>query len=216
MTATHDRSYGRRLRRGRRAWDLLSRAPAERGERPMEPVRAIGIEQLGLQPGEAVLDAGCGVGSFFPQMREAVGDQGRVVGVDYSPKMVDRAQQRVRAEGWRNVEVRRADLSDDGLEPETFTAAVALASLSATPDPLAAIRNIHHALRPGGRLFVFDFRLVGRRRRLVPGALRFAYNLLAGGGSSDVRSGLAEVFPSVEDLPGSSDGIVIAIARKSD
>ena len=74
MTSTQEARYRRRLQRGQRAWNLLSRTPAERGERPMAPVRAIGLEQLGLKPGENVLDAGCGVGSFFPGLREAVGD----------------------------------------------------------------------------------------------------------------------------------------------
>ncbi len=205
-----------RLRRGRRLWDLLSHTPYSIGERPSDPVRKLAIQNLHLRGGEAVLDIGCGAGAFFPALQRAVGPQGRVVGVDYSPKMLQRAQQRIHQHAWRNVEVRRADVTRTGLGREEFDAAVAVASLSAMPDVRAAVENAYNALRPGGRLFVFDMRLIpSGRPRIVTLLLRLAYRSLAGFTGEDVLAELRRTFDAVEVLPSSNDTITIVMAKKA-
>ena len=70
-----------------------------------EPVRSAAIARLALQPGETVLDVGCGTGLSLPALRRAVGPQGRVVGIEQSPEMIARARERVAAHRWRNVEL---------------------------------------------------------------------------------------------------------------
>jgi ubiquinone/menaquinone biosynthesis C-methylase UbiE len=61
------------------------------------------IARLGLQPGDVVLDAGCGTGLSFALLCEAVGDGGQVIGVESSPQMMALARQRVEQAGWTNV-----------------------------------------------------------------------------------------------------------------
>jgi SAM-dependent methyltransferase len=68
-----------------------------------EPIRRIAIGHLDLRPGDVVLDLGCGTGLSLSALRAAVGDRGRVIGIEQSPEMIERARARVRAAGWRNV-----------------------------------------------------------------------------------------------------------------
>ena len=70
-----------------------------------EPIRRLAIERLAMQTGETVVDFGCGTGLSLPLLRAAVGASGRVVGVEQSPEMLERARQRVAAQRWRNVEL---------------------------------------------------------------------------------------------------------------
>jgi ubiquinone/menaquinone biosynthesis C-methylase UbiE len=61
------------------------------------------IEKLFLRPGDRVLDVASGTGLSFPLLREAVGAEGEVLGVDVSPEMMSLARQRVTAAGWQNI-----------------------------------------------------------------------------------------------------------------
>jgi SAM-dependent methyltransferase len=68
-----------------------------------EPVRRRAIGQLGLTPGQTVLDVGCGTGLSFGRLREAVGEQGRIVGIEQCPEMLVGARARIARHGWANV-----------------------------------------------------------------------------------------------------------------
>jgi arsenite methyltransferase len=72
---------------------------------PTWPIREQAIAALGLAPGMAVLDVGCGTGLSLPLLRAAVGDRGRVFAFDHSPHMLAQARRRVVRAGWRNVQL---------------------------------------------------------------------------------------------------------------
>jgi demethylmenaquinone methyltransferase/2-methoxy-6-polyprenyl-1,4-benzoquinol methylase len=116
------------------------------------------VAALDVDRGERVLELGCGPGNSFGRLREAVGPEGVVVGVDYSEGMVRRARNRVDERGWENVHVVRADATRPGIAPGTFDAAYAAMSLSAMPDPEAAVGAAAAALREDGRFAVLDAR----------------------------------------------------------
>jgi len=67
------------------------------------------IGSLRLQPGQTVLDVGCGTGRNFPLILEKIGSTGKLTGVDYTSDMLARAQERVKREGWKNVELIQGD-----------------------------------------------------------------------------------------------------------
>ncbi len=73
--------------------------------RRIEPVRKQTIDALRLERGHRVLDVACGTGKSFEMLREAVGPEGVVVGVEQSPEMLHHASERVREGGWNNVQL---------------------------------------------------------------------------------------------------------------
>ena len=116
------------------------------------------VAALDLSAGDRVLELGCGPGNSFERLRSAVGTEGCVVGVDYSRGMTRRARERVAAAGWENVHVVRGDATAPGIVDGSFDAAYAAMSLSAMPDPEAAVEAAAASLRPGGRVAVLDAR----------------------------------------------------------
>jgi demethylmenaquinone methyltransferase/2-methoxy-6-polyprenyl-1,4-benzoquinol methylase len=116
--------------------------------------RARALDRLALAPGERVLEVGCGPGNSLAALREGVGPEGAVVALDASAGMCDRARER--AAEWSNVHVVRGDARR--LPVREFDAAYASMSLSAVPDPDAAVAAVRDALRPGGRLVLLDAR----------------------------------------------------------
>jgi demethylmenaquinone methyltransferase/2-methoxy-6-polyprenyl-1,4-benzoquinol methylase len=122
------------------------------------PMRADAFEALAVRPGERVLDLGCGPGINFPALREGVGDDGAVVGLDYSPGMVRRAQDRVAQADWSNVAVVRTDATELSLAPESVDAALTTFALHTMEDADAVVANVHDALVPGGRFVALDSR----------------------------------------------------------
>jgi len=184
--------------RSRWLWDFLS-GHSGSSERMLAPARQLAIEHLGLQHGDRVLDLGCGTGPNFETLREAVGPGGRVVGVDFSSGMVQRAQERIRERGWDNVDVICADALRARLEPEAYDAAIATFTLSAVANVRAAVDTVYAALRPGGRFFVCDLRLVpSGQAGLVIRLLGLAYRLIAGWSGRDVLEQLQARFQSVD------------------
>ena len=119
--------------------------------------RRLGLGALGLDPGEAVLDVGCGAGVNFDALAERVGSEGRIVGLDYSRGMVGGARERASANPAPTAVV-RGDAATLPFPENSFDAAYATLSLSAMPDAEAAIGEVHDVLRPGGRLAVVDAR----------------------------------------------------------
>ncbi|HEX5114888.1 MAG TPA: methyltransferase domain-containing protein [Pseudonocardiaceae bacterium] len=208
------------LRRGRRTWNLMSGYHGGVGDRIGAPLYDLAIRHLDLRAGEAVLDIGCGTGSALGRLREAVGPDGRVVGVDYSPRMLSRAHRRVRDQAWTNVELRRADASREPHGDGEFDAALALTSISAMPDIAEAVRLAHDALRPGGRLFVFDMRLVPEGSawtKATIGLGRLCYRATTGFTGADVLAELRRTFATIEPVvPGgdTSPTMTLTLATK--
>lgn len=116
------------------------------------------VAALELTPGDSVLELGCGSGNSFTSLRSAVGPDGCVVGIDYSEGMVRRATERVDAAGWDNVHVVRGDATTPAVAPGAFDGVYAAMSLSAMPDPAAAVEAAAASLGNGGRLAVLDAR----------------------------------------------------------
>jgi len=123
--------------------------------------RRLAVAALALQPGDTVIDLGCGTGRNLALLRAAVGARGRVIGVDLTEAMVEQARQRADAAGWQNVELIVADAASyafpDGVNAVLSTFAVTLAR---TYDDI--LRRGAQALAAGGRLAVLDLKLPER------------------------------------------------------
>ena len=86
-----------------RLYDVLATAPGVRSW------RAAVADALGLARGDTVVEMGCGTGANLPHLRARVGSAGRVVGIDLTAGMLDRARARVEKRGWENVHLVRGD-----------------------------------------------------------------------------------------------------------
>jgi arsenite methyltransferase len=136
-----DEQTGRRLEEIYRTRDVLRR-------------RRLVHEALGAAPGERVLDVGCGPGFFVAELLDRVGPEGAVAGTDRSPEMLAAAARRCARRA--NVEFHRADATALPVAGGAFDRALCVQVLEYLPDPDAALAELHRALRPGGRLVVWD------------------------------------------------------------
>lgn len=109
------------------------------------------ITLLKLKPGDTVVDLGCGTGANFPLLVNAVGSTGRIIGVDLSAPMLNRARKRINQAGWQNIELIEADISTWQLPPDV-AGAIGTFALEMVPEYDAVIRHIADVLKPQGRL----------------------------------------------------------------
>lgn len=120
------------------------------------------LEVLDPQPGERVLDLGCGTGHVTAEIAQAVGPDGAVVGIDASPAMIEQAR-----EAHPDLDVRHADATNFALD-EAFDAVYSNAALHWIDDQNAALGCVADALRPGGR-FVAEMGAAGNIVEILEG-----------------------------------------------
>jgi len=133
--------------------DLLHRRPL--------PYRDLAVAALELRSGERVLELACGTGLNFEYLVKAIGPTGQIIGVDYTPAMLDRARQRVLRHSWQNIILSEADAAQlpfDGVE-DAFDGVICTYAMSIIPDYQRAVTEAARLLKPGGRLAVLDVRL---------------------------------------------------------
>jgi SAM-dependent methyltransferase len=111
-------------------------------------------EQLGLSPGDRVLDVGCGQGVDVRLLSSRVGPEGEVVGVDTSETMLDAARERT--ESTSNVRFESGDAMDLRFADDSFDAVQAERVLVHTEGPGQALSELARVTRPGGRVGVTE------------------------------------------------------------
>jgi SAM-dependent methyltransferase len=117
------------------------------------------------QPGERVVDVGCGTGGTTAALAKAVGDKGHVLGVDISEPLVGAAC----AQGLGNATFQVADATAHAFEPASFDLAFSRFGVMFFADPVAAFQNIRRALKPSGRLVFLCWRTAAENAwSLVP------------------------------------------------
>ena len=110
------------------------------------------------QPGERVLDIGCGPGTTVLELAKRVSLGGHVLGADVSEPSVARARERIAAAGLRHAEVIVADASVHPFPPDSFDLTFSRFGIMFFSDPVAAFANVRRAMKPGGRLALAVFR----------------------------------------------------------
>lgn len=135
---------------------------------PIGRYRRLVVEALAPKPGDTIIEIGCGTGMNFPLLQEKVGPEGNIIGVDISEAMLKRAQIRISAAGWNNVELVLSSAADYAF-PNTVDGIIATGVLTYEPEYDKVIERGTRALAPGKRWVVFDYKMpTGWARHLVP------------------------------------------------
>lgn len=113
------------------------------------------LQLLQIQPGDAILDVGCGTGDNARELSQHVGRSGRVVGLDNSRLMIIEATKRAAGTGLP-VEYEIGDVCDMDLADETFHKCVADRVFQHLADPRRALAEMARVTRPGGRILVVE------------------------------------------------------------
>lgn len=121
----------------------------------LEPWRKKAVSMLALKRGDLVLDIGCGTGLNFVPLQEAVGPEGKIIGVDLTDAMLDLARQRVAEHGWRNVDLVQSDAAEYAF-PARVGGILSAFALSFIPDCALVIEKGAKALASGRKWVVLD------------------------------------------------------------
>ncbi|MDW4497831.1 class I SAM-dependent methyltransferase [Sulfitobacter sp. D35] len=116
-------------------------------DRTLRPVLERVVELAEIATGAHILDIGCGTGASLQRLAEAVGPEGRVLGVDISTTMLASAE--VRVQTLSQVRVARADAATYEFSGSSFDGAVSRFGVMFFTDPAAAFANIGRSLKPG-------------------------------------------------------------------
>jgi ubiquinone/menaquinone biosynthesis C-methylase UbiE len=117
----------------------------------LRPAQDLLLALAAIQSGERVLDVACGTGLVSLRAASAAGPGGHVLGVDISEGMVERAREEAARQGCSSATFQRMDAETLDVPDAQFELAICALGLMYVPDPVAALREMHRAVAPGGR-----------------------------------------------------------------
>jgi SAM-dependent methyltransferase len=154
-------------------------ADADRRDAVLAPVADALLAAARIEPGESILDLGCGCGATTITAATQTGPGGTVQGIDLSEPMLGVARQRANDAGLTNVSFAAADAQTQPFPGATHDAVISRFGTMFFDDPVAAFTNIRRGVRPAGRLVIATWQPLGLNDWLtVPGAALLRYGTL--------------------------------------
>lgn len=129
-----------------------------------------------IKKGDVVIDLGSGAGNDAFIARNQTGLTGKVIGIDFTPAMIDRAKQNNEVRGFDNVEFRQGDIENMPVERNVADVIVSNCVLNLVPNKDGVIKEIYRVLKPGGHFSISDIVLEG----ILPQQLKEAAEMYAG------------------------------------
>ncbi|MES2891944.1 MAG: arsenite methyltransferase [Bacteroidota bacterium] len=129
-----------------------------------------------IQKGNTVIDLGSGAGNDCFIARKETGEDGRVIGIDFTPAMIEKAESNTRKLGYTNVEFRQGDIEKIPVSNNVADVIVSNCVLNLVPNKDQVFKEMFRVLKPGGHFSISDIVLVGN----LPEALRKDAEMYAG------------------------------------
>lgn len=121
-------------------------------------LRKLTIEKLKLKEGDTVLDIACGTGLNFKILQKYIGQEGKIIGIDYSKEMLLAAQKRVKENNWKNVALIHEDATKISL-PSKVDGMLSTLGISAIPQYKKALKKAIKILKNGRTISILDAKL---------------------------------------------------------
>ncbi|MCC6401601.1 MAG: arsenite methyltransferase [Flavobacteriales bacterium] len=134
----------------------------------------------GIKKGDTVLDLGSGAGNDCFIARHETGEDGRVIGVDFTPEMIAKAKANAAKLGHQNVEFRQGDIEALPLSACMVDVVVSNCVLNLVPDKRQALSEVLRVLKPGGHFSISDVVLVGELPPTIQGAAEMYAGCVSG------------------------------------
>ena len=129
-----------------------------------------------IKKGDVVIDLGSGAGNDAFIARHETGETGKVIGIDFTPAMIERARQNAEVRGFNNVEFRQGDIEKMPVTANAADVIVSNCVLNLVPNKDGVIKEIYRVLKPGGHFSISDIVLEGQ----LPKEIREAAEMYAG------------------------------------
>src|SRR5690242_17904603 len=129
-----------------------------------------------IKKGDVVIDLGSGAGNDAFIARNETGETGKVIGIDFTPAMIERARQNNEVRGFNNVEFRQGDIEKMPVTANTADVIVSNCVLNLVPNKDGVIKEIYRVLKPGGHFSISDIVLEGE----LPKEIKEAAEMYAG------------------------------------
>ena len=129
-----------------------------------------------IKPGDTVIDLGSGAGNDVFVARRLVEEAGRVIGIDMTQEMIEKAQENNRKLGYSNVKFRFGEIENLPVEDNTADVVISNCVLNLVPSKLKAYQEIYRVLKPGGHFSISDIVLTGT----LPAKIQSAAEMYAG------------------------------------
>ena len=129
-----------------------------------------------IKKGDVVIDLGSGAGNDAFIARAETGETGKVIGIDFTPAMIDKARQNAEKLGFHNVEFRQGDIENMPVSANTADVIVSNCVLNLVPNKDGVIKDIYRVLKPGAHFSISDIVLEGT----LPATLQQAAEMYAG------------------------------------
>ncbi|MBI5001358.1 MAG: arsenite methyltransferase [Euryarchaeota archaeon] len=138
------------------------------------------IALASLKKGEVVMDLGSGGGFDCFLAASRVGKNGKVIGVDMTPEMLDRSRMNAKKGGYRNVEFRLGEIENLPAADNSVDVIISNCVINLAPDKLRVFSEAFRVLKPGGRLMVSDIVITRPLPEKVMGSVRAYVGCLSG------------------------------------
>ena len=133
-----------------------------------------------LKEGEVVLDLGSGAGFDCFLAADKVGESGRVIGVDMTAAMIEKARENARKGGYRNIEFRLGEIENLPAADNSVDVVISNCVINLSPDKKRVFEETYRVLKPGGRVMVSDIALLKELPSEIKGSIAAYVGCVAG------------------------------------